>query len=114
MAAGFAQLPETPYWAVIFSSRRKTDGDNGYGAMSQVMMQRALAHPGCLGAESARSADGFGITVAYYKDEASIAAWRADMQHLSAQRLGQQRWYEHYELRIAKVERAYSGPEGRG
>jgi hypothetical protein len=30
-----------------------------------------------------------------------------------AQRLGKERWYSHYELRVAKVERAYSGPEGR-
>ena len=114
MPTGFATTPKPPYYAVIFSSRRRSDGDNGYGAMSAAMMQRALAHPGCLGAESVRGADGFGITVAYYTDEASIAAWQADAQHLVAQRLGQQRWYEHYELRVARVERAYAGPEGRG
>ena len=28
-------------------------------------------------------------------------------------RSGKRLWYEHYELRVAKVERAYSGPEGR-
>jgi hypothetical protein len=27
--------------------------------------------------------------------------------------LGKERWYSHYELRIAKVERAYAGPQGR-
>jgi len=31
----------------------------------------------------------------------------------TAQRLGKERWYSHYKLRIAKVERAYSGPDGR-
>jgi heme-degrading monooxygenase HmoA len=68
----------------------------------------ALAQPGCLGAESARDANGFGITVSYWTDEASIGAWKAVLDHQVAQRLGLTRWYEHYEVRIAKVERAYS------
>jgi len=30
-----------------------------------------------------------------------------------ARLLGKERWYSHYELRVAKVERAQAGPEGR-
>ena len=112
MIEGFANTPEPPYYAVIFTSKKSAD-ERGYAAMSQAMMTRALAHPGCLGAETARGANGLGITVAYYKDEASVAAWKADGPHDAAQRLGRERWYEHYELRFARVERAYSGPEGR-
>ena len=77
------------------------------------MCIRDRAQPGCLGAETARDPDGFGITVSYWRDEACITAWKAQAQHIVAQRLGQQRWYDHYELRIAKVERAYRGPAGR-
>jgi heme-degrading monooxygenase HmoA len=109
----FADTPEPPYYAVIFTAQR-TEGDNGYGAMAKRMMELALAQPGCLGAESTRDAEGLGITVAYFRDQASIAAWREHAEHLAAQRLGRERWYAHYELRIARVERAYSGPEGRG
>jgi heme-degrading monooxygenase HmoA len=109
---GFAATPEPPYYAVIFSSRR-TAGDAGYDRMSASMLDMALAQAGCLGAESARDADGFGITVSYWTDEASILAWKAVMAHRAAQRLGQTRWYDHYELRIARVERAYAGPAGR-
>ena len=29
------------------------------------------------------------------------------------EKLGKERWYSHYELRVARVERAYDGPEGR-
>jgi len=110
---GFAATPEPPYHAVIFSSRR-TAGDHGYAAMAEKMVQMALAQPGCLGAESARDAEGFGITVSYWADEASLLAWKQVAEHLVAQRLGRERWYAHYELRVARVERAYSGPEGRG
>ncbi len=109
----FADTPEPPYYAVIFTAQR-TEGDHGYGAMAERMMELALAQPGCLGAERTRDDDGLGITVAYYRDQASIAAWREHAEHLVAQRLGRERWYSHYQLRIARVERAYSGPEGRG
>ena len=112
MHSGFASTPEPPYYAVIFTSKR-TEGDHGYEKMAEAMFELALKQPGCLGAESARGEDGLGITVAYFVDEASISAWKRDARHLEAQRLGKERWYAHYELRISKVERWYSGPEGR-
>lgn len=113
MTPGFTKLPPPPYYVVAFSSQR-TEGDNGYGAMADTMLSLALQQPGCLGAESSRSPDGFGITNAYFTDEAAIVAWKNQTRHLAAQKLGQQRWYEHYEVRVAKVERAYSGPPATG
>ena len=112
MPEDFAKTPEPPYYAVIFTSKR-TDGDHGYEAMAQAMFDLALRQPGCLGAETACDARGVGITVAYFTDEASIRSWKQNARHLTAQKLGKERWYSHYELRVAKVERAYSGPEGR-
>jgi heme-degrading monooxygenase HmoA len=112
MHPGFAKTPEPPYYAVIFTSTR-TAGDHGYAAMADAMAELALQQPGNLGAESARGADGLGITVSYWQDEASIKAWKAEARHAAGQKLGMTRWYDHYELRVAKVERAYSGPDGR-
>jgi heme-degrading monooxygenase HmoA len=103
----FAGTPAPPYYVVAFSSRRN-EGDNGYGAMAARMEELALAQDGCLGVESARSADGFGITNSFWRDEESIRAWKAVLSHLAAQRLGRERWYAHYEVRVARVERAYS------
>ena len=108
----FAQTPEPPYYAVIFSSRR-TEGDNDYGNMAERMATLAARQPGFLGAESVRGADGFGITVSYWASAESIAAWKADVEHAAAQEIGKARWYEHYEIRIAKVERAYGRPSVR-
>ena len=110
--AQLARTPEPPYHAVIFTSVR-TDVDRGYGAVADRMVELAAQQPGFLGVETTRGADGLGITVSYWRDDASIAAWKAEVRHLAGQRLGRERWYEHYELRVAKVERAYSGPEGR-
>ncbi len=91
---------------VVFSSRR-TDGDHGYGAMADAMGALAAGQPGFLGVESVRGADGFGITNSYWRDEASILAWKAVVSHMAAQKLGRERWYEDYQVRVARVERAY-------
>ena len=108
----FATTPKPPYWAVIFTSQA-SDDTAGYAEMAARMTDLALAEPGCLGAESTRDADGLGITVSYWRDEASIRAWKAKAEHLAAQRMGIDRWYSRYILRVARVERDYSGPEGR-
>lgn len=112
MPAGFAATPEPPYYVVIFTSTQ-TDDHRGYEAMAEAMMTLAHEQPGCLGAESARGEDGLGITVSYFRDEEALRAWKQHARHLVAQKIGKERWYSHYELRVAKVERAYSGPEGR-
>lgn len=76
--------------------------------MAELLERLAKDQPGYLGAESARDASGFGITVSYWEDLASIARWKAEATHLQAQKLGRSDWYEGFELRIAKVERAYN------
>ncbi|WP_316861545.1 antibiotic biosynthesis monooxygenase [uncultured Cohaesibacter sp.] len=112
MTNRFAPMPEAPYYAVIFANRLKADHD-GYEDMGERMFELAMAQPGCIGAESTRDESGFGITVSYWQDEASLLAWKANIDHLAAQRSGMEKWYEHYRLRVAKVERGYCGPEGR-
>ncbi|HJW09052.1 MAG TPA: antibiotic biosynthesis monooxygenase [Holophagaceae bacterium] len=102
----WAATPEPPYVAVIFSSVR-TPGDAGYGAMADRMEALASEQPGYLGVESARGADGFGITVSYWKDEASARAWKGVAEHRGAQEAGRERWYAAYRVRVATVGRAY-------
>lgn len=103
----FANTPEPPYYAVIFSSLR-TEGDHDYKKMAERMLQLAANQPGFLGVESVRGADGFGVTVSYWASAEAIAVWKASVEHLAAQEMGKRIWYEHYELKIAKVERAYA------
>jgi heme-degrading monooxygenase HmoA len=98
-----------PSYAVIFSSTLKEPA-LGYAETAERMVELAKDMPGFLGIESARGTDGFGITVSYWSDEASIANWRNHSEHKITQQRGNREWYLHYELRVAKVERAYSGP----
>jgi heme-degrading monooxygenase HmoA len=109
VSGGFARTPDPPYYAVIFTSTR-TNVDDGYGAMADAMEALAAQQPGFLGIESSRDAAGFGITVSYWASEEAIAAWKANAQHRVAQSSGQQKWYQHFETRVARVERAYAGP----
>lgn len=99
-----ANTPAPPYYAVVFTSLR-TDADQGYGAMAERMVELAAQQPGFLGVESAR--DGLGITVSYWADLASIAALKANAEHLVAQRVGRDQWYADFKVRIARVERDY-------
>jgi heme-degrading monooxygenase HmoA len=107
---GFAKLPEPPYYAVIFSSQRNGDDEAGYAAAAERMLELAAQQPGFLGAESVRGADGFGITVSYWESEAAIGAWKYQAEHAATRAHGRKHWYEHFELRVAKVARAYGKP----
>jgi len=100
-------LPEPPYYAVVFTSDRASTKDDGYAAMATRMEDLAREQPGFLGIESARAADGVGITVSYWADLESIRAWKEQVDHRDAQELGRARWYSWYRIRIARVERAY-------
>lgn len=106
MESMFARLPPPPYYAVIFSARR-TGIDDGYGETAERMVELARRQPGFLGVESTRGAGGFGITVAYWESEEAILAWRRHAEHAAARERGRAEWYRHFELRVARVERAY-------
>jgi heme-degrading monooxygenase HmoA len=100
-----AATPPPPYYAVIFTSLR-TEGDNGYGRMAEEMERLASEQPGFLGIESAR--DGLGITVSYWQSLAAIAGWKQNARHLVAQQRGRDAWYEHFKVRVCRVERDYT------
>jgi heme-degrading monooxygenase HmoA len=102
--ADISNTPEPPYYAVIFSSLR-SEGDRGYAAMSQKMIELAHQQHGFLGVETAR--EEVGITVSYWRNLESIELWKQNVDHREAQKLGREKWYTAYKLRIAKVERDY-------
>jgi heme-degrading monooxygenase HmoA len=96
--------PPPPYYAVIFSSLR-TDIEEGYEAMAEEMVRLAELQPGYLGNESVRS--GLGITISYWESLEAIKSWKANTDHLIAQKFGREKWYASYKTRIALVERDY-------
>lgn len=91
-------------YAVIFTSIR-TNITDGYSHTADRMLELAKEQPGFIDVESARNE--IGITVSYWKDLESIANWKANTEHLFAQKTGREKWYESYKVRIAKIEREY-------
>ena len=100
-----AKTPAPPYYAVIFSSLRTPDDDDGYGVMADRMVELAVKQPGFLGIESARDAEGQGITVSYWESLEAVRAWGKQAEHRVAQAMGKGRWYERFRLRVCRVER---------
>ena len=101
-----AQTPEPPYYAVIFTAILSPTPSPDYAETAQRMLTLAITQPGFLGIDMARE-NGVDVTVSYWKDEASIAAWKRHDEHAFAQYEGKTRWYDAYEIRVARVERAY-------
>lgn len=108
LPAVIAPTPKPPYFAVIFTSLR-TDvaADDGYEEMAARMVALAAEQPGFLGLETVKGKAGDGITVSYWTDLASIKRWKAHTEHIVAQKMGREKWYARYHLRIAEVQRDY-------
>ncbi len=93
------------YYAVIFTSTSPSD-DPAYDTVAKSMDKLAQQQPGFLHMETAKSE--LGITVSYWQSLQAIEAWKQASEHVVAQKLGQEKWYSSYTVRICKVERQYS------
>lgn len=102
----------TPYYAVIFTTRRNDDLE-GYAEMAKAMEELSARQEGYLGIEGAYNE--IGITVSYWSSLESIRQWKQQADHLLAQQKGRGQWYRYYKVRVCKVEREYDfgeKPEG--
>lgn len=103
------ELPEDCIVIAFISQRTNADPD--YERMAARMLELAQAQPGFLGVDSVRGADGLGITLSYWIDQASAAAWGRHPEHRQAQRLGRERWYSRYDTRVMRLSSSRSGPD---
>lgn len=94
-----------PYYAVIFTSTR-TEGDNGYLEMAELMEILAKKQNGFISIDSARNE--VGITVSYWENLEAIQLWKQQTDHVIAQQKGIKDWYSWYNVKICKVEREYT------
>lgn len=92
------------YYAVIFTTIVQDKLDD-YIETANRMEELAKQQKGYLGMESARSE--IGITVSYWQTLEDITTWKNNIEHKEARKLGKEKWYKQYQLRICKVEREY-------
>ncbi len=103
-------LPPTPSpgtIAVIFISQRRDADEAGYAAAARAMEELAAKQTGFAGFVAARGADGVGIAVSYWKDEAAAIGWRQQADHASVRDQGRSDWYDSYVVSVAQVGRSY-------
>ena len=100
----FAETPEPPYYAVIFTTV-KSENQAGYAEMNARMFELAQKQKGYLGIESARSE--IGLSVTYWETLEDIANWKNHVEHKLAQEKGFAIWYQAFATRVCKVERDY-------
>lgn len=98
-----ARTPAPPYYAVIFTSVRH-DGDRGYSAAAQHMLELASQQPGFLGFETARQE--IGISVSYWSTLEAIESWKQNTAHRQTQQHAKD-WYQSFRVRVCRVEREY-------
>ena len=106
-----ARTPSPPYFAVLFTSVRTAADPEGYAVTAERMVELAAGRPGFLGIESARDANGVGITVSYWSSLDAIRAWREHAEHRLAQAGGRAKWYARFRLRVCRVEQEYGFPQ---
>ena len=95
---------KTPYYAVIFTTVL-TNNLADYEKTAIRMEELAKLQDGYLGIESTRNE--IGITVSYWNSLEAITKWKHNLEHAEVRKRGREQWYEHYQLRICKVERDY-------
>ena len=97
-------------YAVIFRAEIASV-DAAYAAAAQRLRQIALERYGCLDFVSVCE-DKQEIAISYWPDAASIAAWKADAEHQTAQEQGRGFWYGAYQVEVARIERRYRYEKG--
>jgi len=93
-----------PYYAIIFTSLL-SESIEGYNEMAIKMETLAKQQPGYLGIESAH--ENIGITISYWESLEAIKNWKDNVDHQAAQKIGKEKWYQTYKVRVCKVEREY-------
>lgn len=92
-------------FAVIFTAEIQNQ-DQAYTIMATQMRERAFEHFGCKGFTAVTEGDRE-IAISYWDNEDQIRAWKEDLKHLAAQKLGQTKWYRSYKVEVVKVIREY-------
>ena len=93
-------------YAVIFRTKTKKLDDT-YFETSKRMRELAINRYGCL--EFTAVTEGVNeIAISYWESLEQIKKWKQNSEHLVAQRLGQEKWYEDYSVEIVEIISKYT------
>jgi len=103
-------VPGNPYdraqVVVLFRSALTDEAGDDYSAMAEAMLERARSFPGFVAFRRYAGEDGERLSVIWWEDHETLAAWRDDAKHRAAQTLGREKWYRWFQLEICDRARA--------
>ena len=94
-------------YAVIFEATIK-QLDDDYVATAARLRELAQEKYGCVEFCSLTEGERE-VAISYWQSQEQIQAWKQDPEHLRAQVLGKEKWYESYRVKVVEVIRTYSG-----
>jgi heme-degrading monooxygenase HmoA len=90
---------------VVFRSRLTSEAGEDYSVMAAEMLATAQEMPGFVEFKSFKSDDGERVSLVYWQDHETIAAWRNHPRHRIAQNTGRAKWYAEFRLEVADIVR---------
>ncbi len=92
-------------YVVIFRAKIRVFDDE-YTKVATRMRELALEKFDCIEFHALTEGNDE-VALSYWHDEQSIRAWKSHSEHVLAQQLGKERWYESYIVQVAQIAREY-------
>lgn len=89
----------------VFRSRLRSDANPRYAEHVAWLSELARSMPGYVEHKVFTAEDGERVTVVTFDTEANHDAWRRHPDHVAAQRVGSDLYYESYSIQVATVSR---------
>ena len=90
---------------VIFRSKNK-ERDEEYARFDELLTRMALEEFDCLEFVSYKN-EIENISLSYWNSADDASKWKKQAEHLAAQKIGREKWYEYYMVQIAEIHREY-------
>ena len=90
---------------VVFRSRLRHPAPAGYEPVADRMVELARQQPGFRAVKSFAAPDGERVTLVVNGSLEAVNAWRANVEHLEAQRRGRAEFYAEYSLQTCELVR---------
>jgi len=98
---------------VIFRSKLREPVDPEYSERFARLLELARTVPGFVSFRRYGGEDGERLALIEFESDEAVLEWRRHPEHLEAQGLGRERYYEWYDLTVCQPTRAYSFDRGQ-
>ena len=94
---------------VIVEFELRPGAESEFEAALKHMQEQVKQYDGYLGEQPCRCIENDKKLVMhfYWRDRESIKAWREDPEHVKIQRLGREKIFARYKIRVCELERGY-------